>query len=136
MKITINFKSKVSQSLLVPFFKAKKTYLQPNFGMPVFLELSVTSIDDEYIEKLGETTTISEFLMDCIHYDLRVVSINGEPLKNKKDEEIIINPYNEEYNLAINSDRSIISGMNLMEIELVNVDDLKKSKSNRKLLLS
>ncbi len=132
MKITINFKSKVSQSLLVPFFKAKKVYLQPNWGLPVFLESSVASVDDEYIEKLGVTTTIPEFLMDCIHYDLRVVSINGKPLKNKKDEEITVNPFNEEYHLPINS------GYNVMEIELVIADEVyyKKGKSNRKLLIS
>lgn len=131
MKITITFKSKVNQSLLVPFFKAKKTYLQVNWGLSSFIETSV-SIDDEYIEKLGETTSVGEFLMDCIHYDLRVISINGKPLKNKNDDEIIINPYCEEYYLPLNS------GYNPIEIELVEADNsyYKKGKSNRKLLLT
>lgn len=130
MKITISVKSKVSQSLLVPFFKAKKVYLHANWGMATFIELTVVSIDDEYIEKLGETTSYNEFLMDCVHYDLRVVSINDKPLKNKKDEEVVINPYNEEYHLPING------GYNSFEIELVMANEIKKTKSNRKLLLS
>lgn len=133
MKITISINSKVSQSLLVPFFKAKKTYLQPNWGNASFLELSVTSIDDEYIDKLGETTSISEFLMDCVHYDLCVISINGEPLRNKEGYEIQINPFSEEYYLPVNS------GYNHFEIELVMVDGVycnRKGKTKKKLLIS
>jgi hypothetical protein len=148
MKITINFKSKVNQSYEVTWFKAKSHLLKANHGMPTYLEMNVISVCDEYKKEFGNTESISEFLADCIHNDLRIMSINGKPLKRKVQrdwaaivkpdgsweveyENFILNPYSDGYTFGINS------GDNIMEIEIVkNNGNLKLSNRRKHLIIS
>lgn len=98
----------------VILFEARYNYSRVNFGNNQSITIE-TYFNDEYIKQIGignvenveyNWNNTSAFLMDCIKYNLKVVSINGEFLEKE------INPYSEKYEFEIPS------GERIIEVEL------------------
>jgi len=128
MKVIITVNNKLDKNF-IKLFGARHNYLMSNFGNNNSIEFINVECDDNYEKNICGFDSVgyakvSSLLHDFIKYDLRVISINGEPLKRKIkgidtidviEYEIIeeLNPYLNEYVYDLNQ-----IGEHKIEIEL------------------
>lgn len=114
MKLIITVNNKSDRAWL-KLFGARHNYLMVNFGNNSNIEIKNVECDDNYEKNIGgfesiEYAKYGSMLHDFVKYNLRVISINGEPLKreikgsNPIEYEIIeeLNPYSQEYIYELN----------------------------------
>lgn len=114
MKLIITVNNKSDKAWL-KLFGARHNYIQANFGNNHNIEIKNVECDENYEKNIGgfkdiEWAKYSSMLHDFVKHDIRVLSINGEPLKreikgsNPIEYEIIeeLNPYSQEYIYELN----------------------------------
>lgn len=128
MKIKIDIENRLENNEVI-LFGARHNYLRANWGNNSRITFNSLEFDENYLNAIGilnienqpEDGLMSCFHNDCIKHDLRVVSINGEPLKKiilgtePIEYETIkeLNPYTDEYKIKLNI------GITSIEIELI-----------------
>lgn len=135
--ITVNNKGQIGTKLIL--FGARHNLLLSNYGNLSCIELVKVEFDEWYEEEIGLDDTnfanpelawrgFHSLLMDLIHYDFRVISLNGKPLKYKikgsnpieyktlTTSDNLLDPYLYEYEYELQK-----SGENIIIVEFINV---------------
>ncbi len=129
MKVLITVLNRGRKGDKLILFGARHNYISINLGNNITVDIVEAIIDYDYKTQTGliysnpkpsNKNKYMPFLMDCIKYDFRVISINRNKLirlvpdSNPKEyKQGVINPYCEEY------EYEMTAGVNTIEIELI-----------------